>query len=107
MANEKDYVLGTHDEEVARLGLQHRVWRPVASDCWRRAGITIGSRVLDVGSGPGYATIDLAEIVGPTGEVLGVERSASDDDLKNGFWKWRDAPAPSVDCRTFVFARPM
>ena len=48
----------------------------MASDCWRRAGITIGSRVLDVGAGPGYATIDLAEIVGPAGEVLGVERSA-------------------------------
>jgi ubiquinone/menaquinone biosynthesis C-methylase UbiE len=71
-----DYVLGTHDEEVARLGLQHRVWRPIASDCWRRAGITIGSRVIDVGAGPGYATIDLAEIVGPAGEVLAVERSA-------------------------------
>ena len=74
--DDADYVLGTHDEEVERLGLQHRVWRPVASDCWRRAGITIGSRVLDVGAGPGYATIDLAEIVGPTGEVLAVERSA-------------------------------
>jgi SAM-dependent methyltransferase len=73
---ETDYVLGTHDEEVARLGLQHRVWRPVASDCWRRAGITTGSRVLDVGAGPGYATIDLAEIVGPTGEVHAIERSA-------------------------------
>src|SRR3954451_9574606 len=72
---ETDYVLGTHDEEVARLGLQHRVWRPVASDCWRRAGITIGSRVLDVGARPGYATLDLAEIVGPTGEVLALERS--------------------------------
>jgi ubiquinone/menaquinone biosynthesis C-methylase UbiE len=71
-----DYVLGTHDEEVARLGLQHRVWRPTASDCWRRAGITIGSRVLDIGAGPGYATVDLAEIVGPTGEVIAVERSA-------------------------------
>ncbi len=22
-----DYVLGTHDAEIARLGLQHRVWR--------------------------------------------------------------------------------
>src|ERR1051325_9155607 len=74
---ETDYVLGTHDEEVARLGLQHRVWRPVASDCWRRAGITIGSRVLDVGAGPGYATVDLAEIVGPTGEVLAVDRSST------------------------------
>src|SRR6476646_1697123 len=71
-----DYVLGTHDEEVARLGLQHRVWRPVATDCWRRAGITIGSRVVDVGAGPGYATVDFAEIVGPTGAVLAVERSA-------------------------------
>lgn len=71
-----DYVLGTHDEEVARLGLQHRVWRPLATDCWRRAGITTGSRIVDIGAGPGYATIDLAEIVGPTGEVLAIERSA-------------------------------
>ncbi|HSP45667.1 MAG TPA: methyltransferase domain-containing protein [Chthoniobacterales bacterium] len=77
MANsDADYVLGTHDEEVARLGLQHRVWRPIATECWRRAGITSSSRVIDVGAGPGYATVDLAEIVGPTGEVLAVERSA-------------------------------
>ncbi len=78
MANkgDADYVLGTHDQEVARLGLQHRVWRPIAADCWRRAGITIGSRVVDIGAGPGYATVDLAEIVGVSGEVLAVERSA-------------------------------
>jgi SAM-dependent methyltransferase len=31
--------------------------------------------VIDIGAGPGYATVDLAEIVGPTGEVLAVERS--------------------------------
>src|SRR5881398_461051 len=73
---DRDYVLGTHTEELARLGLQHRVWRPVVLDCWQRAGITIGKRVIDVGAGPGYATVDLAEIVGPTGEVLAVERSA-------------------------------
>src|SRR5450432_1880397 len=76
MPTERDYVLGTHDEELARLGLQHEVWRPVALDCWVRAGITSGSRVLDVGAGPGYATIDLAEIVGPTGEVVALERSS-------------------------------
>src|SRR6202171_5147744 len=75
MATERDYVLGTHDEELARLGLQHRVWRPVVLDCWQRAGITIGKRVLDVGAGPGYATVDLAEIVGPTGEIVALERS--------------------------------
>src|SRR6266581_79421 len=75
MNKERDYVLGTHDEELARLGLQHRVWRPVVLDCWTKAGITVGSRVLDVGAGPGYAAVDLAEIVGPAGEVVAIERS--------------------------------
>ncbi len=73
---EREYVLGTHDEEVARLGLQHRVWRSVVTDCWQRVGITHGWRVLDAGAGPGYATADLAEIVGPAGAVLAIERSA-------------------------------
>ena len=74
--SETDYVLGTNDEELDRLGLQHRVWRPIVLDCWRRAGITSGSRVIDVGAGPGYATVDLAELVGPTGEIFAIERSA-------------------------------
>lgn len=72
---EKDYVLGTHDEEIERLGLQHRIWRPRALDAWRRAGLTIGSRALDVGCGPGWATADLGEIVGPAGHVTAVDRS--------------------------------
>jgi SAM-dependent methyltransferase len=73
--NEGDYILGTGDVEIERLGLQHRVWRPHVLEAWRRAGITTGSRVVDVGAGPGYATVDLAEIVGPTGEIVAVERS--------------------------------
>ncbi|HEX4846074.1 MAG TPA: class I SAM-dependent methyltransferase, partial [Geothrix sp.] len=76
-AGERDYVLGTHREEIERLGLQHRVWRPHMLECWRRAGITVGSKVLDIGAGPGYATLDLAEIVGPTGEVHAAERSGN------------------------------
>jgi SAM-dependent methyltransferase len=76
-SGERDYVLGTHQEEIERLGLQHRVWRPHVLDCWRRAGITAGSRVLDLGAGPGYATVDLAEIVGPAGEVHAAERSGN------------------------------
>lgn len=69
------YLLGTHDDEIERLGLQHRVWRPQVLACWRRAGITVSSRVLDVGAGPGYATVDLAEIVGSSGKVTALERS--------------------------------
>lgn len=75
MAQEKDYVLGTHDEEIARLGLQHRVWRPRVLQAWREAGFTAGQRVVDVGCGPGYATLDLAEIVGPQGGVVSIDRS--------------------------------
>jgi SAM-dependent methyltransferase len=72
---EQDYVLGTHDAELARLRLQHEVWRPHVLDAWHRAGIGRGARVVDVGAGPGDATIDLAQIVGATGAVLAVERS--------------------------------
>src|SRR6476620_8576330 len=72
---EREYVLGTHDEEIDRLGLQHRVWRPRALDAWRRAGFTVGQTIVDVGSGPGYATIDLAEIVGLSGRVVALDRS--------------------------------
>lgn len=72
---DQTYVLGTHDEEIERLGLQHRVWRPTVLQCWSNAGITKGSKVIDIGAGPGYASVDLAEIVGASGEVLAVERS--------------------------------
>lgn len=75
MSEEQDYVLGTHDAEVERLGVQHRAWRHRVLDAWRRAGITAGLRVLDVGCGPGYASLDLADIVGDTGRVVGLERS--------------------------------
>ena len=70
-----DYVLGTHDEEVRRLGVQHRAWRETVLDGWRRAGLRPGQRVLDVGAGPGWATWDLAEAVGPRGRVVAVERA--------------------------------
>ena len=72
-----DYVLGTRADEIARLGLQHRVWRPYVLDAWMRAGMTTGSKVADFGAGPGYASLDAAEIVGAGGEVVALERSAN------------------------------
>lgn len=70
------YVLGTGRDETFRLGLQHRLWSAVAHKAWERAGIRPGSRVIDVGCGPGHAAIDIAEICGPTGRVVGVDESA-------------------------------
>jgi len=70
-----DYVIGTHEPEVARLGLQHRVWRPHMRAAWALAGVGAGHRIADLGAGPGYATLDLAAVVGPTGHVDALERS--------------------------------
>ncbi len=77
-ARSTEYVLGTHAEELARLGLQHRLWSEAAHQIWERAGLRPGLAVLDVGCGPGFATMDMAQIVGTGagGHVLGVDESA-------------------------------
>lgn len=74
-ASERDYVLGTHDAEVRRLSFQHDLWRPRVREAWLAAGIGAGSHVLDIGAGPGFAALDLADLVGPLGRVAAVERS--------------------------------
>ena len=71
-----EYVLGTDAVELERLGVQHRLWADATHALWRRAGVGLGARVLDVGCGPGYASVDLAQLVGPAGAVVGVDESA-------------------------------
>jgi SAM-dependent methyltransferase len=75
MAATGDYVLGTHDEEIARLELQHGVWRARALEAWQRARIGPGHTVLDLGCGPGFAALDLADTVGAAGRVIALDRS--------------------------------
>jgi len=72
-----EYVLGTDALEAARLGLQHRLWSAHTHLLWERAGIQPGMTVLDIGCGPGHATMDLAEIVGPRGSVIAIDESAT------------------------------
>ena len=72
---ETPYLLGTHTEELERLRFQHTLWRPMAQAAWQRAGLQKGQSVLDLGAGPGFAAADLADVVGPEGRVLGLERS--------------------------------
>lgn len=71
-----EYFLGTHDLEIERLGLQHRVWRARMLEAWRRAHFTVDQILLDIGCGPGYATLDMAELVGPGGHVFAFDRSS-------------------------------
>ena len=68
-----DYVLGTHDAELLRLGLQHRLWSAQTFAFWERAAIGPSKTVLDLGCGPGYTSLDLAGLVAPGGHVVAVD----------------------------------
>ena len=75
MAVEREYVLGTNDAELVRLGFQHQVWAEATAASWEHAGFQRGDRILDVGCGPGYVTFALADLTGPDGHVVGVDMS--------------------------------
>ena len=73
--SEREYTLGTGDAEIARLELQHGVWRADAAAAWRRAGFQPGDTILDVGCGPGFAALDLATIAGANGRIIAIDQS--------------------------------
>lgn len=70
-----DYLLGTDATEEARLGFQHQVWAARTCELWDEAGFGLGQSLLDLGAGPGFASRDLAYLVGPRGRVLAVDGS--------------------------------
>ena len=72
---DEPYLLGTHAAEESRLETQHRLWAGEARGLWDRAGFGPGARLLDLGCGPGFATLELAERVGAGGRVLAVDES--------------------------------
>ena len=71
------YVLGHSPEELQRLTLQARLLEPITRRVLLAAGVAAGMRVLDVGSGMGDVTFLAAELVGPDGHVVGVDRAPS------------------------------
>src|SRR5262245_21367903 len=71
------YVLATGITAANRLRILHNVYGPGARQLLKRAGIRRGMRVLDIGCGVGMVTQLLAELVGPHGEVIGVDYSAA------------------------------
>lgn len=69
-----EYSLGSTDAEHERLIWQAARLAPVTERLFHEAGIGPGQRVLDLGSGVGDVAMLLAALVGPSGEVVGVER---------------------------------
>jgi len=72
-----DYILGYTDLEQERLIRQAAIVAPITERLFREAGIGLGQRVLDLGSGMGDVAMLVARIVGPSGEVVGVERDVN------------------------------
>ena len=72
-----EYVLATGDAAANRLRILHNVFGPGAREVLLRAGIQLGMSVVDLGCGTGMTTQQLAWLVGPAGEVIGVDYSAA------------------------------
>lgn len=72
-----EYVLATGATAANRLRILHSIYGPGARRLLEQAGIRRGMRVADLGCGVGMVTQLLAELVGPTGEVVGVDFSAA------------------------------
>ena len=71
------YVLGYTSTEHERLIRQAALIAPITERFFRQAGIGPGQRVLDLGSGVGDVSMAVARVVGPTGEVVGIERDSA------------------------------
>ena len=68
------YLMGRSEAETRRLIAQHRLYARFTRRLLEDAGIAEGMKVLDVGSGAGDVALLAAELVGPTGSVLGVDQ---------------------------------
>lgn len=75
-AMERQYALGQTQQEYERLVRQGEFYRPMTKKFFEESGITEGMRVLDLGSGAGDVSFLLSELVGPAGQVVGVEIDA-------------------------------
>jgi SAM-dependent methyltransferase len=71
-----NYAMGFTDRERKRLMQQGAVLREPTAALFRAAGIGAGMHILDIGSGAGDVAMLAADLVGPTGSVLGLDRDA-------------------------------
>lgn len=73
-SNDTHYLLDHTQHELHRLDIQGTLFRPLTKRAFQDAGIGPGMRVLDIGCGGGDVSILVADMVGPEGAVLGIDR---------------------------------
>jgi len=91
------YLLGRGEGEEARLKRQIADLAPDSDAQFEKIGIKPGERVVDLGCGPGGVLHLLGKRVGPTGSVLGIERSSHFVSLARRFVA--DHALPQVEVR--------
>ena len=67
------YAMGHTPQEYDRLRMQARGWETATARLLDQIGLAPGASCLDAGCGPGEAMRLMAERVGPSGRVLGVD----------------------------------
>jgi|JI9StandDraft_1071089.scaffolds.fasta_scaffold49660_2 2-polyprenyl-3-methyl-5-hydroxy-6-metoxy-1,4-benzoquinol methylase len=67
------YALGYSETELRRLQCQSEFYRPLTRAIIEDAGIKPGMCIIDIGCGVGDVSFLLSEIVGPEGEVIGID----------------------------------
>src|SRR4029077_12828179 len=67
------YMMGHDDRERRRLSLQASILNPLSDQLLRRAGLSAGQRVLDIGCGVGELSMGAARVVGRRGRVTGID----------------------------------
>jgi ubiquinone/menaquinone biosynthesis C-methylase UbiE len=73
MSDAAAYVMGHDDRERRRLALQASLLNPFTEQLFRRAGISWGMKLLDIGCGVGDVSILAARMVGRHGSVTSVD----------------------------------
>ena len=71
------YALSRTPEEYQRLRSQARVWEPATGRLFDQVALAPGATCLDAGCGPGETMRLMAQRVGPSGHVTGVDVDAS------------------------------
>jgi ubiquinone/menaquinone biosynthesis C-methylase UbiE len=71
----RTYALGHSAGELKRLEYQDNYYRELTETFLLCAGLSRGLRVLDIGCGAGDTSFMAARLVGPSGSVLGIDRS--------------------------------
>jgi trans-aconitate methyltransferase len=75
MTESEQYVLGYRRAEQERLQRQAQQLAHESNSLFDRIGVAAGARVVEIGCGPEGCLELLAKRVGPSGTVVGVERS--------------------------------